>query len=431
MDEEIFDVIVVGGGIAGATCAYLLAQEGHSVVLIDRGSEPGSKNLSGGVFYCRVMEQIFPGFTEAAPIERHIVRNTLGFLNQNSHVAINYGDSRLGNPVNAVSVLRAPLDSWLAEQCEEAGVMVMPSIRVDSLIMEKDQCVGVRAGAEELRARIVVAADGVNSFLAQGARIRAKEPAQNLALGVKSVIRLGEASINERFHVSAKEGAAYAIVGDATQGIPGGGFLYTNKDSVSIGVVLRLDALAENGLSSSDIHDHFLNHPAIRPLIAGGELLEYGCHLTIENGPHMMNHDLTRPGLMIIGDAAGFTLNTGFAIRGMDLAAGSAQAAAQAAHAALLSGDYSRNAMDTYPAALAASFVGKDCATYEKAPAFFENPRLYSQYGQLLAEVFFGIYAMDGAPHRRISTIVRGALRLSGTKATHIVRDAIAALRSL
>ena len=104
--EYDFDVIVVGGGVAGAVCAYLLAQQGREVLLCERGAEPGSKNLSGGVFYCRIMEEIFPGFVENAPIERHITRNCLSFLNPTSFVNVDYWDARLAEPVNAVTVLR-------------------------------------------------------------------------------------------------------------------------------------------------------------------------------------------------------------------------------------------------------------------------------------------------------------------------------------
>ena len=164
--------------------------------------------------------------------------------------------------------------------------MVVPGVKVDQLIVEGEQVVGVRAGEDELRAHVVVAADGVNSFLA-----------------------------------------------------------YTKDDSVSIGVVLRLDDLAAKGLVPSAVHDYFLQHPAIAPLLEGGELLEYGCHLTIEDGPKMVSHDITRPGLILIGDAAGFTLNTGLTVRGMDLAAGSAIAAAAAINKALDAGDYSQAAV--------------------------------------------------------------------------------------
>lgn len=424
MDDEVFDVIVVGGGVAGAVAAYELARSGREVVLIERGAAPGSKNLSGGVFYCRVMEQVFPDFVTTAPVERRITRNVVSFLNATSHVNIDYWDARLGDPVNAVSVLRAKLDAWLVGQCEEAGVVVMPGVKVDGLILKDDQVVGVRAGEDELRARIVVAADGVNSFLARDARIRAKEPNKHLALGVKSVVKLPRKVLEDRFRCAQDEGVAYAIVGDATQACAGGGFLYTNLDSVSIGVVLRLDALERKGLVSSEVHDHFLEHPAIAPLLEGGELLEYGCHLTIEDGPAMVAHDITRPGLLLVGDAAGFTLNTGLTIRGMDLAAGSALAAVAAMNRALDAGDFSQTAMDVYRTELNAGFVGQDMRTYAKAPAFLENERMYRDYGLLLAEVLHGVFDHDLSPRRHARHVGLAALRSSGLKMHQIARDA-------
>ena len=270
MSEEVevdFEVIVIGGGVAGCVAAYTLAGQGHEVLLIERAMEPGSKNLSGGVFYCRVMEQVFPDFVNEAPVERRITRNIVSLLNEKSAVNIDYWDQRLAEPANAVTVLRAKLDLWLSEKCEEAGVTVMPGVKVDSLIIENGQVVGVRAGEDELRSHVVVAADGVNSFIAQQAGIRAKEPKKHLAVGVKSVIALPEKVLEDRFNVRDNCGAAYAMVGDATQGVAGGAFMYTNKDSVSIGVVMRLDDLEASGLSSSDVHDHLLTHPAIAPLL--------------------------------------------------------------------------------------------------------------------------------------------------------------------
>ena len=430
MGEVDFDVIVVGGGVAGSVCSYLLAKDGYEVLLIERGVEPGSKNLSGGVFYCRVMQEIFEDFLEEAPIERVITRNCLSFLGENHFVNVDYWDGRLRQPVNAVTVLRAKFDPWLAEQCENAGVTVMPGVKVDELVRDGSQFVGVRAGEDELRAHVVVAADGVNSFLSQYAGIRGKEPKENLAVGVKSVIALDPEVIAERFNLAGDEGAAYAVVGDCTQGVAGGGFMYTNRDSVSIGIVARLDDLEKSGKSSSDLHDHFLTHPAIEPFLKDGELLEYGCHLVAEGGKKMQ-HDLVQPGLILIGDAAGFTLNTGFTVRGMDLAAGSARAAATAISAALKAQDYSAQALGAYVDQYSASFVGKDMDTYAKAPEFLENPAMYGAVGELAADVLYGVYNHDLTPRKPLIKVVMGAIKKSRLSLGGLVKLGISAVRSM
>jgi electron transfer flavoprotein-quinone oxidoreductase len=330
-----------------------------------------------------------------------------------------------------VTVLRAKLDAWLSEKCEEVGVMVMPSVRVDRLLFEGDQVVGVKAGEDELHAHVVVAADGVNSFIAQGAGIRAKEAPKSLAVGVKSVIGLPRKTIEDRFHVTGDNGVAYAVVGDCTQTVAGGGFLYTNKESVSVGVVLRLDDLDAKGLTTSDVHDHFLKHPAIAPLLRDGELLEYGCHLTIEDGPKMVSHDIARPGLIIIGDAAGFTLNTGLTIRGMDLAAGSGIAAAKTIVKALGTGNYGQQAMDDYRKELDATFVGADMKTFARAPEFLDVPRMYKDYGLLLTDIFHDIYNLDTTPRKHITATVLGAFKRSKMKLFPIIGDVLKAVKAL
>jgi electron transfer flavoprotein-quinone oxidoreductase len=382
------------------------------------------------VFYCRIMEEILPGFIDEAPVERRITRNCLSFLSPASFVNVDYADARLGQSVTAVSVLRARLDEWLAAKCEEVGVMVMSGIKVDALVMEEERIVGIRAGDDELRAHVVVAADGINSFLCRQAGIRAQEPTKHLAVGVKSVIGLPRQVIEERFNLTGDEGVAYAVVGDCTKGVGGGGFLYTNLESLSIGVVLRLDDLVRSGETSSELHDKFLSHPAIEPFLRGGELLEYGCHLVAEGGLAMV-HDLTRSGLVVVGDAAGLTLNTGFTVRGMDLAAGSGLAAAKAIDAALKKGDFSKASLDAYCTELNNSFVGKDMRTYARAPQFLENPRMYGAYGQLLSEILYGVYNLDTTPRQRLVSGAMGALKKSPLSLLQLIKDMYAAGRAL
>jgi electron transfer flavoprotein-quinone oxidoreductase len=432
--EPDFDIIVIGAGIAGCVATYQLARQGRSVLLIERGETPGSKNLSGGVLYSRGIQQVFPDFLSEAPVERRITRNYINFLNADSSIAIDYRDARLADPVNAVTVLRAKLDAWLAEKCEEAGAIIMSGVRVDRVLTEDGatgkRVVGVRAGDDELRARVVVAADGVNSFIAKEAGFREKEPLHHLAVGVKSVVSLPRETIEERFNLTGDEGAAIAAVGDCTEGVGGGGFLYTNLDSLSVGIVVRLDDLTAKKKVVTDIFDHFLQHRFIAPYLEGGELLEYGCHLVAEGGLHMVG-EIVMDGMVVVGDAAGLTLNTGLTVRGMDLAVGSAVAAAEAIGSALEQENTSKAALAGYREKLFASYVGKDMKTYAKAPSFLEVERMYKEYGELFANVLYGAFNLDTHPREHVRTVARKSLARSPLTIRQLVKDGIAGARAL
>ncbi len=432
--EPDFDVIVIGAGIAGCVTAYQLARQGRSVVMIERGESPGSKNLSGGVLYSRGIQKVFPEFLDEAPIERRITRNYVNFLNAESSVGIDYRDNRFADPVNAVTVLRAKLDAWLAQKCEEAGVLILPAVRVDRVLTEDGatgkRVVGVQADTDELRAHVVVAADGVNSFIAREVGLREREPLKHLATGVKCVVSLPRETIEARFNLTGDEGAAIAAVGDCTQGVGGGGFVYTNIDSISVGVVLRLDDLTAKKKIVTDVFDHFLAHPFIAPYIEGGEVAEYGCHLVAEGGLDMIG-EITMDGMLVVGDAAGLTLNTGLTVRGMDLAVASAVAAAEGIHSALEQNDTSKSGLAGYRERLFASYAGKDMKTYAKAPAFLELERLYKDYGELFANVLYGAFNLDTQPRRHLLSVARQALMRSPVTMRQLVRDGIAGARAL
>jgi electron transfer flavoprotein-quinone oxidoreductase len=301
---------------------------------------------------------------------------------------------------------------------------------VDRVLIEGSRVVGVQAGDDELRSKVVVAADGVNSFIAKEAGLRGKEPLNNLAVGVKAVVSLPRETIEARFNLTRDEGAAFAVVGDCTEGVGGGGFLYTNIDSLSVGIVVRLDDLTAKKKVVTDIFDHFLEHQFMAPYLEGGELLEYGCHLVAEGGLHMVGEIVT-DGMVVVGDAAGLTLNTGLTVRGMDLAAGSAVAAAEAIGDALDQKDTSKAALARYRDKLFSSYVGQDMKTYAKAPHFLEVERMYKQYGELFANALYASFNLDTQPRQHLLTVARKSLARSPLKMRQLVRDGIAGARAL
>jgi electron transfer flavoprotein-quinone oxidoreductase len=236
--------------------------------------------------------------------------------------------------------------------------------------------------------------------------------------------------IEDRFGVSGDEGAAIAYVGDCTQGVGGGGIVYTNRTSLSVGVVLRLDDLVAKGLAAADVFERFLAHPRLARYVRGAEVVEYGSHLVAEGGWDMLG-EVATDGMVVVGDAAGLTINSGLTVRGMDLAIGSAIAAAEGVEAALAAGDLSAAGLAGYRERLLAGTVGQDLRTYAKAPAFLERPRMYGDYGRLLEEIMLDVFRLDGTPRRHLARVARDALRRSPVRLRDLASDALAGVRAL
>lgn len=431
MAEDEFDAIIVGAGVAGSSAAYRLAKAGLQVVLIERGPFPGSKNLSGGVLYGRVLHELIPNFWESAPVERVITNQIVSFLTADSSINLDFKAEAFNQPpYNGFTVLRARFDRWLAEQAEAAGAMLVPGIKVDGVIKRDGKVAGVHAGGEEMLAKAVIAADGANSFIAQNAGLRDKIPPGQAAVGVKEVIGLPREVIEERFHLSGNEGAAYNIVGYATRGVPGGGFLYTNQESLSVGLVIHLEALVERQLKPAEIFEDFLAHPMIAPLIKGGRLLEYGAHLVPEGGLKMMP-PLAADGLLLVGDAAGLGVNNGFVVRGMDLAIGSALAAAEAVLEAHAADDFSAARLQSYPVRLEKSFVMQDMRTYARAVDFMKNERLFEAYPALFSNLLADIYRQEAQPKKNLAPTLLKNLKASKIALLDLLKDALAGGRAL
>jgi electron transfer flavoprotein-quinone oxidoreductase len=424
MAEEKFDVVIVGGGLAGLVAAYRLCAAGRQVILLERGDSPGSKNVTGGRMYVEPIRRYLPEIIDAkdAPYERHVVKELCVVMDDDSSVLLEYQNERWKQePFMSHTVLRGEFDNWLASKVAEKGGFVIPKKRVDDLLWKDGRVSGVKAGSEEIPARIVIAADGVLSFMAQKAGLKTPGRPIDFAVGIKEVYQLDDATIEDRFGVGPGEGAACLFMGAITKGILGGGFLYTNRDSLSVGIVLGLDGLIEQTgtLESHRLMDQFTARPEVQRWVRGGELKEYSAHLISEAGVNGVSR-LYSDNFMIVGDAAGLALNMGLTVRGMEFAIASGVIAADAANDALHADNTSSEMLSKYESTLKESFVLKDMETFRHTrETLLENPRITAVYPKFLCDLFRDFYTIDDGPkasfYRSIKDISRKYLFNYGT----------------
>ena len=357
--ENKTDVIIVGAGPAGISCAITLARAGKEVILIERGLFAGSKNVFGGAIYTQATKEIFPNFETEAPIERRNIEHNFAILGEEDSTTITYRK----NDNSSYSVIRAKFDRWAAEEAKKAGAYIVEETVVRELIKEKNQVIGVKTELEEYFADIVILADGVNSLLAKQIGLRKDIDTKDVALSVKEVIKLDNQIINQRFKLKDDEGAIVEIFGGPMLGMLGLGFMYTNTDSVTIGLGITLNELAENNYRPYEILEKLKQHPTIAPLIEGGTLKEYSAHLIPEGG-YKKIPKLCDNGVMIIGDAAMLVNNLHW--EGTNLAMISGKLAAQTAVEAIEKNDFSKKTLSGYEKKLKKSFILKDLKTYRE-----------------------------------------------------------------
>jgi electron transfer flavoprotein-quinone oxidoreductase len=404
-----FDVIVVGAGPAGSIAALKLARAGRSVCLLERGRYPGAKNMFGGPLHnTPVLNELLPDFAERAPLERHVYRKVLAFLTEDSAVSLDFDNERFDRPpYNGYTVFRPVFDRWLADEAVRAGAMLLADCAAEDIIRENGRVAGVTVkGREgELRGNIVIVADGVLSFLAKKAGLRRDFAPGDMGVGIKLLLGLPEAAINERFHLVRDQGADFSFLG-MTGGLRGGAFLYTNRETVSVGLVVHLDSLRDSGKTPYDLLNDFLRHPRVSRLLKGAVPLEYSAHLIPEGGLKGIPR-LYTDGMMVAGDAAGLCYTNGINLEGINLAMTSGALAAETAIAALEAGDYSARSLAAYKKKLDNSFVIKDMKTFRNAAGMMHLERLFEVYPRVLAGIFERMYRVEGAPRSKLLRLAR------------------------
>jgi len=371
--QEEFEVVIVGAGPAGISAAYTLAGKGIRTIVFERGEYPGSKNISGGVLYGHDLAGIIPDFTQrGCPVQRNIVESRLCYLSKDGGYSVAFRDQLFYDkmPLNAFTVGRAKFDRWFAEQAREKGALVVCSTVVTDLLRDGDnRIIGVRTDRTngDVRAKVVLLADGINSSLAAKTGFRPEPKPHDIALAVKDVVELPEEMINERLNVEAGHGVTIEIIGGITGGMDGIAVIYTNKNSLSVCTGANLSDFMESRVRPYEMLEEFKNHPMVLPLIKGGKSKEYMAHWIAEGGYDAIPR-LCGDGYLIAGDS-GMLFNA-LHREGSNMAMTSGRLAAEAIMEALEKGDFSRKGLTGYVSRLQGSYITDDLKKYRRFNTF-------------------------------------------------------------
>jgi len=338
-DHEHYEALVVGAGPGGAAAAATLAEQGVETLVLERGVDAGSKNVSGGLLYAEesapyTLDTLFPGLREEAterPVDDHYIHNISG----RKVKTFDLGKLHHHDTAWCDAVLRREMDSWLArrvhEKTRETGGGLLTEVRVNGLLREGGRIVGVTCDElDPITADVIIAADGVNSELARDAGLMDWDEPEEWFQGVKAVVEMDPEDINERFGIDEDEGDAHLFSGDLFDGVRGGGFLYTNEASLSIGTVFHLDSIAESRAEPHQMLDSLLTHPLMEQWFQGEyHEREYSAKL-VPDSKKVAHPSPHRGRLMLVGDAAGQMQAQGPVIKGMNHAVTAGGLAAEA-----------------------------------------------------------------------------------------------------
>ncbi|AIC29913.1 MULTISPECIES: FAD-dependent oxidoreductase [Rhizobium] len=402
MTEEKFDVIVIGAGMAGNAAAYTMASRGMKVLQLERGEYPGSKNVQGAIMYADMLEKIMPDFRDDAPLERHLVEQRFWMMDDTSHIGMQYrSDDFNESRPNRYTVIRAQFDKWFSRKVREAGATLLCETTVTELVRDpKGKVIGVRTdrAGDVILAEVVVLAEGVNGLLGTRAGLRDTPKPETVALAVKEMHFLAEEVIDQRFGLKANEGCVIEAAGTISRNMAGLAFLYTNKESISVGIGCLVSEFAATMESPYDLLERFKNHPSVKPLIAGSEVKEYAAHLIPEGG-YKAIPPLFGNGWVVVGDAA--QLNNAVHREGSNLAMTSGRIAGEAiAQIKNRKKPMIKENLSLYKSMLEHSFVIKDLRKYKDMPALLHtNSRnFFTTYPKLLSQAAQSFMRVDSTP---------------------------------
>ncbi|RAI40244.1 FAD-dependent oxidoreductase [Rhodoplanes roseus] len=399
---EKFDAIVVGAGMAGNAAALTMAKRGLKVLQLERGEYAGSKNVQGAILYAAQVEKLIPEFREDAPLERHLVEQRFWMMDDASHTGLHYRSEEFNEErPNRYTIIRSQFDRWFSKHVQEAGAIVLTETTALELLQDaRGRVIGVRTDRAqgEVLADVVVLAEGVNGLLGTRAGLRERPTRENVALAVKEMHFLPRETIEARFNLKGDEGAVIEAAGTISRGMAGMGFIYTNRESISVGLGCIVSDLAKTGHSPYELLEAFKRHPSVAPLLEGSEVKEYAAHLIPEGG-YKAVPNLYGDGWVVAGDAA--QLNNAIHRERSNLALASGQMAGETV--AELKGrglEPTAKNLAAYKTRMMESFVMQDLKKYKDMPALLHasSQNFFLTYPQLVSKAMQNFVRVDGTP---------------------------------
>lgn len=385
---------------SGNAAAYTMAKEGLNVLQIERGEYSGSKNVQGAILYADALEKIIPNFREEAPLERHVIEQRMWSMDDKSHTGMHYrSDDFNEEKPNRYTILRAQFDKWFSSKVREAGAVLLCETTVTELVKDtQGNVIGVRTdrGNEPILANVVILAEGVNGLVGQRSGLRSEIKPDTVALAVKEMHFLPRETVEARFNLKGNEGVVIEAMGTITKGMTGTGFLYTNEESISVGIGCIVSDMSESGVTPYDLLEAFKEHPSIKPLLEGSECKEYAAHLIPEGG-YKAIPQLVGDGWIVVGDAGQFV--NAVHREGSNLAMTTGRIAADTVvWLTRRKEEMSKANFLEYEKRLEQTFVMKDLKKYKGIPALLHSNKqnFFGLYPKLISGALQTWFRVDG-----------------------------------
>ena len=384
MGHDRYNVIIVGAGLSGCAAALKCAENNLSVLLIERGKYPGSKNMFGGVFYRKAMEELIPAFWEEAPIERAVTREELWLMDTSSTVQMAFENINYAKPpYNKFTIIRSLFDRWFAKKVEKAGAELKTSTTVTDILFEKKGLMNKKAKGvlledkTEIYSDIVIIAEGSIGNLVHKTGLKKEKSTDSMALYVKEFLALPEEKIESRFNLEKKQGLNIGISGTPTSGAIGKGGIWINKETISLVIGTYLNQIISKNINPYQLLKNFKKHPLIKRRIKGAKTVEYLAHLIPKGSPGEMPR-LHDHGLLVVGDALSLIGGKGTAYALL-----SGKMAAETAIQATAKDKYDRKTLSSYKNKLIELSLTKDNLSQKNKKNYFKN---YSDADLLMAK---------------------------------------------